>query len=300
MSRRRRKQNKYDMYGIYEIPNYNKPKKKKKKKKRATLSGVIRLLIIVFSFIFVVYAVLFGVKYTMKKKAVSLYDEGDYQGALDLFGEAVSPSLPLLADFDNDIRLYMADCYINIGEYGLACKEYGKIKLWTADKKKNETFLEDVSKKEDIANGLYLYDEGDYEQALDKLLKAYEDGNTDLVLYVGSCYGQLGEAGKMQQYYDAFMSMHEMNSFMYAQYAAIALDENELDKALEYIEKGKQSDDKMGERELMYDEIVYYEKIKDYNTAFEKSKEFIEAYPNDEDGQNEYNILYTRQTNDAK
>ncbi len=300
MSRKRRNKNKYDMYGIYEIPNYNKPKKKKKKKKKATLSGVLRLLMIVFSTLVVIFLVLFGVKYSMKKKAVSLYDEGDYQGALDLFNEAISPSLPLLTGFDNDIRLYIADCYINSGEYGLACKEYGKIKLWAGDKSDDKQYMEHVTDLENIAIGLYLYDKGEYEQALDKLSKAYDDGNTDLVLYVGSCYGQLGDAGKMQEYYDIFMSMHDMNSFMYAQYAAIALDEDELDKALEYIEKGKQSDDKMGERELLYDEIVYYEKMKDYNTAFEKAKAFIDAYPNDVDGQNEYNLLYTRQTNNDK
>lgn len=294
----RKKRNKYDMYGIYEIPNYNKPRKKKTKKKKATLSGVLRLLFIVISLVLIIYLVLFGVKYSMKKKAVSLYNEGDYQGALDLFNEAISPSLPLLTGFDNDIRLYIADCYINSGEYGLACKEYGKIKLWAGDNGDNRAYLEKVNDLENIAYGLYLYDEGEYEQALEKLSKAYNDGNTDLVLYVGSCYGQLGDASKMQEYYDIFMSMHEMNSFMYAQYAAIALDEEELDKALDYIEKGKQSDDKMGERELLYDEIIYYEKIKDYNTAFVKSKAFVEAYPNDVDGQNEYNLLYTRQTND--
>ena len=42
--------------------------------------------------------------------------------------------------------------------------------------------------------------------------------------------------------------------------------------------------------------IVYYEKIKDYNTAFEKAEKYIEDYPNDQDAKNEYDLLYTRQT----
>ena len=87
-----------------------------------------------------------------------------------------------------------------------------------------------------------------------------------------------------------------MNSFMYAQYAAIALDENRMEDALNYIETGKQLEDQSNIRELLFDEIVYYEKQKDYNTAYEKAKAFIEAYPLDMEGKSEYDILFTRQT----
>ena len=83
---------------------------------------------------------------------------------------------------------------------------------------------------------------------------------------------------------------------MYAQYAAIALDEGRLEDALNYIETGKQLEDQSNIKELLYDEIVYYEQMKDYNTAYDKAKAFIETYPSDADGKNEYDILYTRQT----
>ena len=87
-----------------------------------------------------------------------------------------------------------------------------------------------------------------------------------------------------------------MNSFMYAQYAAIALDQNDLEKAIEYIENGKNIDDQSSIKEILFDEIVYYEKMKDYNTAYEKAKSFMESYPSDIDGKNEFDFLYTRQT----
>ena len=128
------------------------------------------------------------------------------------------------------------------------------------------------------------------------LLEAYESGYSDLVLYVGSCYGQIGDLENMQIYYDVFLQKNEMNSFMYAQYAAIALDECKMEEALNYIEIGMQLEDQSNIKELLFDEIVYYEKLKDYNTAYEKAKAFIEAYPNDTDGKNEYDLLYTRQT----
>jgi hypothetical protein len=53
-------------------------------------------------------------------------------------------------------------------------------------------------------------------------------------------------------------------------------------------------------KELLFDEIVYYEKLKDYNTAYEKAKAFVEEYPGDADGKNEYDLLYTRQSEDSK
>ena len=285
-----RKRNKHDKYGIYEVPYYNDKKKKRKKKKKATPFGVLKLFVTVLCLVVMAYAVAAGIKYSMKDKAMSLYEEGDYQGALDMFDEALKPCLPFLEAFDNDVRLYKADCLMNEGDYGAACQQYGLIRLWSDEKRP------DIEALEKIAYGLQLYKWKEYRLALPLLLEAYEDGNSNLVLYVGSCYGQMGDLSNMQLYYDVFLQKNEMNSFMYAQYAALALNNNDMDKAMENIEKGKVLEDQTNIREIMYDEIVYYEKQKDYNTAFEKAEKFIEMYPDDVDGRNEYDLLYTRQT----
>ncbi len=289
MSRRRRR-NKHDKYGIYEIPNYNiTGKRKKRKKKSVTVKGVFKIIAFVICIIGLAYAVYYGVKYSIKKEAVILYDEGDYQGAIDLFNEALKPQLPLLTTFDNDIRLYLADCYVNIEEYELAVYEYEKIRFWSEENNVS------ISRSENVAKGLMYYKRNDYKQALPILQSAYEEGYGDLVLYVGSCYGQLGDLDNMQLYYNVFLQKHEMNSFMYAQYAAISLNEGNLEQALEYIENGKEAKDQSNIKEILFDEIVYYEKIKDYNTAFEKAELFMESYPLDQDGKKEYDLLYTRQ-----
>ncbi|MCI8508770.1 MAG: hypothetical protein HFJ06_09445 [Lachnospiraceae bacterium] len=289
MSRRRYRRNKRDQFGIYELPGYQ-PAKRKKKKKKFTFLNIIKLFGGLLVLLVIVYGVSFGVKYSMREKGLSLYKQEDYEGAVDLFVEALKPRLPLLEKFDNDVRFYIADCYVNTGNYGFACCEYSQIKLWTQKE------IEGLSYLQNVAYGLQLYDWQDYREALPILLKAYEDGYSDLVLYVGSCYGQTGDLENMQIYYDVFLQSHEMNSFMYAQYAAIALDENKMEEALGYIEAGKQLEDQSNIKELLFDEIVYYEKLKDYNTAYEKAKAFIETYPNDAAGRNEYDLLYTRQS----
>ncbi|MDE6625988.1 MAG: tetratricopeptide repeat protein [Lachnospiraceae bacterium] len=291
MSRRQRRNgNRRDQYGIYELSEYNK-KKKTKKRKKMTLRSFLGTLIRVAVIITALYGISIGIKYSMQRKAISLYEKEDYEGALNLFEEALTPQLPLLEDFDNDVRLYLADCHVNMGNYGYACCEYSKIKVWSDGKE-----IPGLNKLQKIAYGLQLYDWQDYREALPILLEAYESGYGSLVLYVGSCYGQIGDLGNMQIYYDVFLQNNPMNSFMYAQYAAISLDEGKMEEALGYIEMGKQLDDQSNIRELLFDEIVYYEKLKDYNTAYEKAKTFVEMYPGDVGGKNEYDLLFTRQT----
>lgn len=294
----KRKRNRHDKYGIYEVSSYNynssynntRKNGRRRQKRKKTSFGVLKILITCIVLLIMSYAVAFGVKYSMKDKALSLYQQGDYQGAIDLFEEALKPCIPFLESFDNDVRLYMADCYINEEDYGAACQQYGLIRLWSDGER------EDVKGLEEIAYGLQLYKWEDYRTALPALLKGYESGNSNLVLYVGSCYGQIGDLDNMQLYYDVFLQKNEMNSFMYAQYAALALNNDDLEKALEYIEGGKALDDQSNISEILFDEIVYYEKLKDYNTAFEKAEKYIEQFPDDLDGRNEYDLLYTRQT----
>lgn len=287
-SRRNRKNNHRDQFGIYNSP-VEKKKKKVKKKKPFSIKNVIKGVIACWVLIIITYCVSFGVKYSMFDKAITEYEKQDYQSAKQLFEESLRPQLPLLEFFDNNVRLYLADCNVNMGEYGDACLEYSKIRLW----KRNE--MQGLDYLSNVAYGLQLYTWENYREALPILAKAYEDGYSDLVLYVGNCYGQTGDLANMQLYYDIFLKSNNMNSFMYAQYAAIALDKGEYDKALEYIEKGKVLEDQSNRKELLFDEIVYYEKQKDYNTAYEKAKAFMEEFPNDVDGKNEYDLLFTRQ-----
>ena len=202
-----RRRNKKDKYGIYEIPNYQR-KPVAKKRKKVTLKNILRLFFGVIIALVLFYCVVFGIKFSMRGKAISLYENEDYKGAIDLFEEALKPNLPLLERFDNDVRFYLADCYVHEGQYGYACIEYNKILVWNDYKEIDG--LKDLQK---LAYGLQLYDRKEYREALPILLEAYESGYSELVLYVGSCYGQIGDAENMQLYYNVFLRNNEMNSF---------------------------------------------------------------------------------------
>ena len=279
---------KKDQIGIYEFSGYDG--KKKKKKKSLSLRDFFLFVLIVMMILCVLYAITFAMKYSLRSKGISLYQQEDYEGAISLLDEALTPAVPGLENFDNDVRLYLAGCYVNLGEYEDACFMYDMMRLWS------DHLPGKVQKLKKLSYGLLLFKWQEYEEALPLLLEAYQNGNQSLVLFVGSCYGQIGDLSNMQKYYDIFLEGNSMNSFMYAQYAAIALDHQNLEQAIQYIEAGKNLQDQSNVKELLFDEIVYYELKKEYNTAYEKAKSFVETYPNDLGGKREFNLLYTRKT----
>ena len=52
------------------------------------------------------------------------------------------------------------------------------------------------------------------------------------------------------------------------------------------------------QKELRLQEITYYEKIQDYDKAYELAKELYNLYPDYQAGADEYNFLYTRVSHD--
>ena len=63
-----------------------------------------------------------------------------------------------------------------------------------------------------------------------------------------------------------------------------------------YVNLGLQAGDKKSMKELQYNEVLIYEQLGDFNTAYEKAKVYVEAYPDDENMQREYIFLSTRYT----
>ena len=70
--------------------------------------------------------------------------------------------------------------------------------------------------------------------------------------------------------------------------------DGDYDTALQDIQTGlslKLSDS--SRRDLLYNEIVVYEKKQDFQTAKQKAEEFMQLYPDDETGHREYDFLST-------
>ena len=68
----------------------------------------------------------------------------------------------------------------------------------------------------------------------------------------------------------------------------------EYDQAIQYIEQGLSLGEDTGKQELLFNEIVAYEKKLDFTTARVKAENYVALYPTDEAGQKEYTFLKTR------
>lgn len=66
------------------------------------------------------------------------------------------------------------------------------------------------------------------------------------------------------------------------------------DMAKKIVQEGLASGDESIKKDLLFDEIVLYEKNLDYKTAYEKAKEYVNLYPDDKEGQKELTFLETR------
>lgn len=231
-------------------------------------------------------------KSSYRDKGIASLNEGKLEESIDWFKKALSEKQWLAEDIDTDIRYYLAQDYIYVGDYENAAKQYEKLSNSNGN-------YERTIESQSISKALVSYSKGEYEAALTDLLEAADNGYTELYAFVGSCYGMTGDYDNMKIYFDKYLENYEENTFIDSQFASAYINKGEYDKALEYVNKGLALEDETYRKQLRIDEIAYYELTSDYDKAFEKAKDYIDTYPDDEAGKREYDFLYTR-VNEAK
>ena len=223
-------------------------------------------------------------------EGLAFYQNAEYDKALDRFADALSEKQIFSQNKDKNTRLYMADIYMKTADYDKAVEEYDTILQQTSADKKN------VGKMKEIAQALADFSDSNYAGAL-PVLEQYVKDYPELYLYIGTCYASMNDAEHMFENYEKYIDKYGYNSYLYAQYAAYYISIGEMDNAYGYINNGLASDNTF-QKELRLQEISYYEKIQNYDKAYELAKELYELYPEYQDGVDEYNFLYTRVSHD--
>lgn len=139
---------------------------------------------------------------------------------------------------------------------------------------------------------IYYYLE-DYEEAQRQLSGPVEAEYEPALYLMGRVYLALGDYVHAQGMYHRIEEKSGKSAATCNGLALCALSSGEYDMALSYIAGGLElnSGDK---RELYFDEIVAYEKKRDFATAKAKAKEYMQRYPADEAGAREWTFLSTR------
>lgn len=139
--------------------------------------------------------------------------------------------------------------------------------------------IEPQSAEDNEKLGQICYELGDYDSAEKYLTVALEGGVADAVSLLGRTYLDAGDTDGARSMYQKCV---DDGTFVAAGYNGLAIcdmqDEN-YEAALEHITAGLSSGDTSMQEELLYNEIIVYEKQGDYETAASKMTSFLGWYP---------------------
>lgn len=176
-------------------------------------------------------------------------------------------------------------------------KDYRKaIELFEAAKEKNNLFSGSIEKELSHYQAEAYMNLEEYEKAVKIYNRFIADEPKEAMNYVlkGYCYSKAKNYEKAVVTYEAGYEKTGDGDFI-LKLCNMYITTKKYEKALELIEENRNAEDAEMVRNLLFAEIVIYEKQQDYSTAYEKAKEFVTTYPEDKEGKKEMEFLESRQ-----
>ena len=130
--------------------------------------------------------------------------------------------------------------------------------------------------------GKVYYYMDDYENARTELTTAADKGSTEATLILGMVYMAQGDTSNARSFYQQYIDS-----------------DGDYDSALQNISQGlgDATSDEM--RDLLFNEIVVYEKKLDLSTALSKAQEYVQTFKDDDAAAKELTFLQSRVGNQA-
>ena len=262
----------------------------RRRRERIRRFHLICLGVMLLAFI-IVCVNIFSHKKSIRREAVSLYEAGSYQEALDKFKEAYAEKQWFSDSINVDILLYEADCMMQLQLFSDAELTYLDIqKKYPASKYDKEQ----LSYLSDLSHALGNYQRGDYVSTVATFTKAVENGHKDISIYAAICYENQKSYDKMKEYLDIYANYHGIDAYVNYKYASYYYDTKDYNQALTYLAQGESAGDSDYLQEILYAEIMCYKELQNYTEAFSRATSYIARYPDDQKGQDLYAYLDTR------
>ncbi|MDD3218182.1 MAG: tetratricopeptide repeat protein [Lachnospiraceae bacterium] len=204
-------------------------------------------------------------------------DEKDYDAARTDFEQALKGS----KDYDMYIMVYETYAEHNMAADG-------------------DTYLEealdiDVVEAQDYYNrGRIYYCLADYDNAKADLIQAMNDGNAEAVLLLGKVYMAVNDMANARAMYKDYMNQNGENPMSYNGLALCDIADGDYETALANVQKGISLGSGNAIKNLLYNEIIIYEYLLDFETAKAKMADYLVLYPSDENALRENTFLSTR------
>mgnify|MGYP002992071999 FL=1 len=265
-------------------------RRRRERKRRIRRFHLICLGVMLLAFI-IVCVNIFSHKKSIRKEAVSLYEAGNYQEALDKFKEAYAEKQWFSDSINVDILLYEADCMMQLQLFSDAELTYLDIQKKSPASKYDKKQLSYLS---DLSHALGNYQRGDYVSTVATFTKAVENGHKDISIYAAICYENQKSYDKMKEYLDIYANYHGIDAYVNYKYASYYYDTKDYNQALTYLAQGESAGDSDYLQEILYAEIMCYKELQNYTEAFSRATSYIAKYPEDQKGQDLYAYLDTR------
>lgn len=197
------------------------------------------------------------------------------------------------ADFDSATALEPNDYSMALNIY----QQYEAIsQSAVGDQYLQQVLNNDAADSEDAyQKGSIYYYLGDYEKAASVLAKPVEEKMEKAMRLMGQVYLAQNDTQSAWVIYQQYKEKFGETAESYNGIALCDMADGDYNAALQDIQSGLSLEvSDSSKRDLLYNEIVVYERMQDFETAKQKASEFMQLYPDDEAGQKEYDFLSTR------
>lgn len=199
-----------------------------------------------------------------------------------------------IENYDNVLK-YKENAYQVYIEKYFMLKEKGENEQAENILKEADQKIVEKTEEDSFYRAIISYYNGDESQAIDKLSAIAAKGYANAYYYLGKIYEEKKDYGNAAYDYAKYIEIDKnCSGEIYNKLAVCYVKTEKYEEAAEILEKGieekKQPDLKKMRRNL----IAVYEKMTDFDKAYEVAKNYMTDYPDDKEIKKEYNFLSTR------
>ena len=140
---------------------------------------------------------------------------------------------------------------------------------------------------------VYYYME-DYDSARSELIEALKMGSVEAELLLAMTYLAKDDVANARAMYTQYIELGDHPASGYNGLAICAMRQNRYEEALEKIQAGIPLAATTELAGLLYNEVVVYERMLDFETAYKKVREYLDLFPEDSAAKREYVFLRSR------
>jgi len=242
--------------------------------------------------------------------ATALYQSGDLSSALGICDQILE------TDGNKEAYFLRGKVHLEMNSYEEASADFKKVLADSEDfndfinvyliyqendmRADGEAYLEEalsipVNDEEGYyQRGRVQYYLENYEDAREDFIEAMNNEHKDAAFYLGKVYIAMEDISSARAIYQEYLESTGKSARAYDGLAYCDIMEGNYESALEYIQKGLALEDSDETKSLLFNEIVIYERLRDFETAKEKVTAYLEQFPLDEAAIKEKQFLQRR------